>query len=133
MLLVANVQKNKLKSLTQKQQNLKGLGKLKVARSTVPAITHVNNSARIQTVNQKTNPRYHSIIKAFDDLYQCPTIVNTSFNVRGEPIVCTPEEAYICFMRTDMDYLLLGNYLLDKTKQTKLKEITDWRQQFELD
>jgi len=118
---------------TQKQQNLKGLGKLKVARSTVPAITHVNNSARIQTVNQKTNPRYHSIIKAFDDLYQCPTIVNTSFNVRGEPIVCTPEEAYICFMRTDMDYLLLGNYLLDKTKQTKLKEITDWRQQFELD
>ena len=133
MLLVADVQKNKLKPLTKSQTNLTGLNKLKVARSTVPAITHVNNSARIQTVNQHTNPRYHSIIKAFDDLYHCPVIVNTSFNVRGEPIVCTPKEAYTCFMRTNMDYLLLGNYLLDKTKQAKLKEITDWRQQFELD
>ena len=133
MLLVAQVQKKKLKPLTKKQVNLTGLNKLNADRSTVPAITHVNNSARIQTVNKHTNPRYHSIIKAFDNLCDCPTIVNTSFNVRGEPIVCTPEEAYTCFMRTDMDYLLLGSYLLDKNKQKALKEIADWREEFKLD
>jgi carbamoyltransferase len=133
MLLVANVKKDKLKILNTKQSKLTGLEKLDVTRSTIPAITHVNNSARIQTVSSKTNPRYHSIIKSFDELYGCPVIINTSFNVRGEPIVCTPEDAYICFMRTDMDYLLVGSFLLDKTKQKKLKEIINWRQQFKLD
>jgi carbamoyltransferase len=117
MLLVANVKKKKHKT----------------NRSVIPAVTHVDNSARIQTVNSKTNPRYHSIIKAFDKLYNCPVIINTSFNVRGEPIVCTPEDAYICFMRTNMDYLLLGNFLLDKSNQKELKEANDWRQQFKLD
>jgi carbamoyltransferase len=133
MLLVADVNKKQLKTLSVKQKNSTGLDKLKAIRSSVPAITHVNNSARIQTVNQKTNPRYHSIIKAFDKLSGCPVIINTSFNVRGEPIVCTPEDAYACFMRTDMDYLLLGSFLLNKSKQGRLKESIDWRQQFKLD
>jgi carbamoyltransferase len=117
MLLVASVKKGKHKS----------------NRSILPAVTHVDNSARIQTVSVKTNSRYHSIIKAFDKLYGCPVIINTSFNVRGEPIVCTPKDAYTCFMRTDMDYLLIGSFLLNKNKQNKLQEVTDWRQQFKLD
>jgi len=102
-------------------------------RSTVPAITHVDQSARIQTVNSDDNPRYHALISHFWKLTGSPVIINTSFNVRGEPIVCTPEEAYTCFMRTDMDHLVLGNYLLNKSEQPILEDDVDWKNQYELD
>ena len=102
-------------------------------RSDVPAITHVNYSARLQTVEREDNPFYYDIIKKFDEMTGCPVIVNTSFNVRGEPIVCTPEEAFRCFMRTKMDYLVLGNYILDKKKQKEWKEEFDWMKEFTLD
>ena len=90
-------------------------------------------SARIQTVNRRDNELYHRMIAKFDEKYGCPVIINTSFNVRGEPIVCTPEDAYLCFMRTQMDYLIMGNYLLDKTKQPELEEDGEWRRRLELD
>ena len=102
-------------------------------RSDIPAITHVDCSARVQTVNRETNPRYYDIIKAFDDLTGFGVIINTSFNVRGEPIVCTPEDAYRCFMRTEMDYLVLGSHILAKTEQPPFHEKGDWRQDFVLD
>ncbi|MCP4709491.1 MAG: hypothetical protein GY869_12765, partial [Planctomycetes bacterium] len=89
--------------------------------------------ARVQTVHRETNPLYHAMISAFDKKYDCGVIINTSFNVRGEPIVCTPEDAYRCFMRTNMDYLMLGNYLLDKTAQKPLTDDSDWREEFDLD
>ena len=99
----------------------------------MPAITHVDYSARVQTVRRQDNPRYYDLIKAFQDITGYPVVVNTSFNVRGEPIVCTPEDAYRCFMRTKMDYLVLGNYLLDKREQPEWSEEVDWREEFELD
>jgi carbamoyltransferase len=133
MLLVANVQKDKQVEMSEKQNSYFGLEKLNVVRSDVPAITHVDYSARIQSVNGKTNPRYHQMLTKFNDKYGCPVIVNTSFNVRGEPIVCTPKDAYICFMRTEMDYLIMGNYLLDKKEQKSLEGDSDWRSEFELD
>ena len=102
-------------------------------RSNVPAITHVNYSARLQTVERQDNPLYYDMIKSFEDRTGCAVIVNTSFNVRGEPIVCTPEEAFRCFMRTKMDYLMLGNFLLDKKKQKEWKEEFDWMKEFQLD
>jgi len=102
-------------------------------RSDVPAITHVNYSARLQTVIREDNPFYYDIIKKFDEKTGCPIIVNTSFNVRGEPIVCTPDEAFRCFMRTKMDYLVLGNYILDKKKQKEWQEEFDWMKEFTLD
>ncbi len=102
-------------------------------RSDVPAITHVNYSARLQTVDRNGNPRYYDTIKKFEELTGCAVIINTSFNVRGEPIVCTPEEAFRCFMRTKMDYLVMGNYLLDKSKQREWKEEFDWMKEFQLD
>ena len=98
--------------MSEEQSKLFGIDKLNVPRSDVPAITHVDYSARVQTVCEETNPDYYGVIKEFDRLTGCPVIVNTSFNVRGEPIVCTSEDAYRCFMRTDMDYLVLGPYLL---------------------
>lgn len=130
MLLVADVQKDKRHSV---EENLTGLEKLNQIRSVVPAITHVDNSARIQTVNEKTNPRYYGIINAFYEKYGSPIIVNTSFNVRGEPIVCSPEEAFKCFMRTDMDYLVLNNFLIDKNKLKDSNLKNDWKHEFELD
>jgi len=133
MLLVANIQKDKQVNMSDEQKSCFGLEKLNVARSEVPAITHVDYSARIHSVNEKTNPRYHAMLTKFNDKYGCPVIVNTSFNVRGEPIVCTPKDAYICFMRTEMDYLIMGNYLLDKRKQQPLAGDSDWRSEFELD
>ncbi|TET38896.1 MAG: hypothetical protein E3J72_01870 [Planctomycetota bacterium] len=133
MLLVAQVKKEKQREMTAEEKNHFGLDKLNVMRSEVPAITHVDYSARIQSVNKDVNPLYHKIIKAFEDKTGCPVIINTSFNVRGEPIVCTPQDAYLCFMRTEMDYLVLENCLLDKTKQPELKEEKDWRKVFELD
>ena len=99
----------------------------------MPAITHVDFSARIQTVHEETNPRYYRLIKAFEAKTGCGVIVNTSFNVRGEPIVCTPEDAYRCFMRTEMDVLVLENCVLNKADQKRLEADTDWRKEFELD
>ena len=133
MLLVANLQKDKQVKMSDEQKSYFGLEKLNVMRSEVPAITHVDYSARIHSVNEKTNPRYHAVLTKFNDKYGCPIIVNTSFNVRGEPIVCTPKDAYLCFMRTEMDFLIMGNYLLDKREQKTLVGDSDWRSEFELD
>jgi len=133
MLMVANVQKNKQVAMSEKQKSYFGLEKLNVVRSQIPAITHVDYSARIQSVNGNTNKRYHEMLTKFNDKYGCPVIVNTSFNVRGEPIVCTPEDAYLCFMRTEMDYLILGNYLLDKKAQKSIVGDSDWQSDFKLD
>ena len=133
MLLVADVKKNKQLPMTKEEESYFGLKKLNIARSSVPAITHVDYSARIQSVNKRTNPRYHEMISIFNEKYGCPVIVNTSFNVRGEPIVCTPEDAYLCFMRTEMDFLVLNNYLLDKSVQNPLENDIDWINAFELD
>ena len=133
MLLVADVSKDKQSPMTEEQESYFGLKKLNIARSEVPAITHVDYSARIQSVNKHTNKRYHDMLTVFNEKYGCPVIVNTSFNVRGEPIVCTPKDAYLCFMRTEMDYLILNNYLLSKTEQKPLNKDTDWMSEFELD
>lgn len=115
MLLVASVKKDKC--LPVKEDRLFGIDKLKVKRSVIPAVTHVDYSARIQTVKRQDNPLYYDIINEFYKLTGCPVVINTSFNVRGEPIVCTPNDAYRCFMRTNMDYLIIGSFLLDKNKQ----------------
>jgi carbamoyltransferase len=104
-----------------------------VPRSQIPAVTHVDYSARIQTVHRETNPRYYELIRQFEAKTDCAVLVNTSFNVRGEPIVCTPEDAYRCFMRTEMDYLVLENFLLAKTEQIPWKKDESWQQEFELD
>lgn len=133
MLLVANVRPELRRAMSAQEQGLSGIEKLKVAHSEIPAVTHVDYSARIQTVHPETNPLYHATIKAFEALTGCAVIVNTSFNVRGEPIVCTPEDAYTCFMRTEMDYLVLGRYLIDKGAQPTWKDRGDWRATFELD
>ena len=133
MLLVANVKEDKQTQMSDKEKSYFGLEKLNVVRSEIPAVTHVDYTARIQSVNGKTNPRYHSVLTNFYEKHGCPVIVNTSFNVRGEPIVCTPQDAYLCFMRTKMDYLVLGNCLLDKTEQAPLDGDSDWQKEFELD
>lgn len=133
MLLVAPVKQEIRKQMTEEQQVLFGLDKLKVERSSIPAITHVNYSARIQTVNGEHNTLYHQMIKKFDEKHGCPVIINTSFNVRGEPIVCSPEDAYLCFMRTNMDYLIMGNYLIEKKEQKPLDKDIDWLREFALD
>ena len=119
--------------MTTEQNSYFGLKKLNLVRSEIPSVTHVDYSARIQSVNRKTNPLYHEMLTRFNIKYGCPVIVNTSFNVRGEPIVCTPEDAYLCFMRTEMDYLIMGNYLLEKSEQKPLSIDSDWRSEFELD
>jgi len=119
MLLIAPVKEEK--RINQESKNLLGLDKLKVKRSQIPAVTHVDCTARLQTVKRKDNPLYYDLIDAFYQKTGCPAVINTSFNVRGEPIVCTPSDAYQCFMRTNMDYLIMGNFLLDKTKQDKSK------------
>ena len=102
-------------------------------RSAIPAVTHVDYSARVQTVHKETNPRYWNLINKFKETTGCPVVVNTSFNVRGEPIVCTPEDAYRCFMRTNMDHLVLGRYLLDRAAQPAPAEGDNWQKQFDLD
>ena len=119
--------------MNAEEKRLFGIEKLKVSRSKLPAITHVDYSARVQTVSQRTNPRYYNLIKSFQSLTGCPTLVNTSFNVRGEPIVCTPQDAYRCFMRTEMDVLVLENHLLLKDLQPKEEYDEKWMQEFELD
>jgi len=133
MLLVADVKKERQKKMTQEENNFFGIDKLNLVRSDIPAVTHIDYSARIQTVNNETNPMYYKMIAEFDRKYKCAVIVNTSFNVRGEPIVCRPKEAYLCFMRTDMDYLLLGNYLLNKKNQQPLGNDSNWKKEYELD
>ena len=133
MLLVADVVGEKRRTMTSEEQALWGIEKLNVKRSEIPAVTHVDYSARIQTVRRDTNPLYWEIIDAFGKKTGCPVIVNTSFNVRGEPIVCSPEDSYRCFMRTEMDYLVLENYVLDKKDQPKFDEKSDWRSEFKLD
>jgi carbamoyltransferase len=133
MLLVADVRKEHHVAQTNGSQKLWGIEKLKATRSTIPAVTHVDYSARIQTVRREANPLYYDIINAFYKQTGCPVIVNTSFNVRGEPIVCTPEDAYRCFMRTEMDYLVLENFILDKRAQPETEDKTEWRKEFALD
>ncbi len=133
MLIVADVNKDRQKPMTADQSKLFGIEKLNVPRSDIPAITHVDYSARIQSVGKKVNPRYWNVIKKFEEKTGCAVVINTSFNVRGEPIVCTPENAYLCFMRTEMDYLVLGRFVLDKREQKPLEGDSDWRSEFELD
>jgi carbamoyltransferase len=133
MLLVADVKKERQQEMSKAEENLFGIEKLNIKRSDIPAVTHVDYSARIQTVSKETNSLYHAVISKFDELYNSAVIVNTSFNVRGEPIVNKPEEAYTCFMRTDMDYLLLGNFLLNKSEMGKLEKDVNWKKEFELD
>jgi carbamoyltransferase len=133
MLLVADVVKPKRRELPESARDLWGIEMLNVPRSDIPAVTHVDYSARIQTVRRETNPLYYDIIDAFYRRTGCPVIVNTSFNVRGEPIVCTAEDAYRCFMRTDMDALVVESFVLRKAEQTPLADAGDWRQEFVLD
>ncbi|MFC1665572.1 carbamoyltransferase [Pseudomonadota bacterium] len=133
MLLVASVKEQLRKSMTEEQQALFGIEKLNIPRSDIPAVTHVDYSARIQTVHHETNPRFHELLSEFKALTDCAVLVNTSFNVRGEPIVCTPEDAYRCFMRTEMDYLVVDNFLLDKSQQPFWEQDDKWKQEFELD
>ena len=132
MLLVANINSDKKIEMTKEQRNLFGIDKLNIKRSEIPAVTHVDYSARVQTVTKNTNNRYYDLISKFKEKTGCPVIVNTSFNVRGEPIVNTPTDAFNCFMGTDLDYLIIGNCILDKNKQdNNLKK--DYKYEFELD
>ena len=133
MLLVAPVRKERCVDISKEKKNLWGIDLLNVPRSDIPAVTHIDYSARIQTVHEDSNPKYYKLIKKFEEKTGCAVIVNTSFNVRGEPIVCSPEDAYRCFMRTEMDYLVLEDFLLDKKEQKPLEDDTDWRKEFELD
>ena len=133
MMLVANVVEGRRREMSNDEKGLFGIEKLNVSRSQIPAVTHVDYSARIQTVRRETNPLYWEIIEAFNRKTGCPVIVNTSFNVRGEPIVCTPEDSYRCFMRTEMDYLVLETCVLDKRDQPEFAEKSDWRNEFKLD
>lgn len=133
MLIVAAVKENLRIPMTDEQVRRFGIEKMKVPRSTIPAITHVDYSARIQTVHQETNPRYYELIRQFEQKTGCGVLVNTSFNVRGEPIICNPEDAYRCFMQTEMDYLVLENFLLAKSQQPSWEQGNTWRKEFGLD
>lgn len=133
MLLTADVKKERRIPMTDEEQKKWGIDKLNVIRSDIPAVTHVDYSARLQTVHKETNPRYHKLISKFEEKTGCAVIINTSFNVRGEPIVCTPEDAYRCFMRTNMDYLVLGSYILNKEDQKPVEKDVDWKKEFVLD
>jgi len=133
MLLVADVVKEKRIQMSEAEESLFGIEKLNIARSAIPAVTHVDYSARIQTVHKETNPKFHRLIEEFEKLSQCPILINTSFNVRGEPIVYSPEDAFRCFMRTDMDYLVLENVILSKTDQKIKMGDESWKKTFELD
>ncbi|MCI0484528.1 MAG: carbamoyltransferase [candidate division NC10 bacterium] len=133
MLLVAPVKRERQIPMSETDQGLWGIDKLNVPRSDIPAVTHIDYSARIQTVSREDNALYHDLLRAFEAKTGCAVLVNTSFNVRGEPIVCTPADAYRCFMRTHIDYLILGSFLLDKKDQPEWREVGDWRQEFQLD
>ena len=133
MLLVSKVKKNLCLKPQKSDQNLFGIDLLNIPRSKIPAITHIDYSARIQTVNKFTNSRYYNLIEHFKKQTNYPIIVNTSFNVRGEPIVCSPEDAFRCFMRTEMDILVLENYILLKEDQKPIPENSSWKNEFKLD
>jgi carbamoyltransferase len=133
MLLVAPVRKDRRVATTEEEEGRWGIEKLKVRRSQIPAVTHVDYSARVQTVLREDNPPYYDLIAAFEARTGCPVLVNTSFNVRGEPIVCTPEDAYRCFMRTNIDHLVLWPFILDKSSQPAWREEGDWRRELPLD
>ena len=132
MLLVANVKKEKQIKMTEDSDNLFGIEKLNIKRSSIPAITHVDYSARIQTVHKETNPKYHQLINEFKKITNCPILVNTSFNVRGEPIVCSVEDAFNCFMGTNLDILVIEDFILFKEDQDK-SLVKDYKNKFELD
>ena len=132
MLVVADINQKKLLKMTDDQKNLFGIEKLNVKRSEIPAVTHVDYSARIQTVHKETNSKYYKLISEFRKKTGCPVIINTSFNVRGEPIVNTPEDAFNCFMGTDLDILVIGNcYLRKENQNNELKK--DYKNKYELD
>lgn len=133
MLLVAQVNKNKVFAMSEAQNKLFGIEKLNIPRSKIPAVTHVDYSARIQTVHKETNSKYYDLINEFKKKTGCPVLVNTSFNVRGEPIVCTPEDSYKCFMRTEIDILVINDYILYKNEQPKYDDNEDWKSEFKLD
>jgi len=133
MLLVAPVRVDRRKPLPPGYEKLQMFDRLYHLRSDVPSITHIDYSARIQSINRNTNERFWKLLRAFKEKTGYGVLVNTSFNVRGEPIVCTPEDAYRCFMRTEMDYLVMGNYLFKKDEQPVWKEEKDWRREFQLD
>ncbi|MDE2737376.1 MAG: carbamoyltransferase [Gemmatimonadota bacterium] len=133
MLQVAPVKAERQIPMSEDQQRLFGIDKLNVPRSDMPAVTHVDYSARVQTLRRQDHPRYYDVIRAFQSLTGYPVVVNTSFNVRGEPIVQSPEDAYRCFMRTEMDFLVIGSYILDKKDQPQWQEELDWQEEFELD
>jgi carbamoyltransferase len=133
MLIVSPVREKRRLPMTDKHKSLWGIALLNVPRSDIPAVTHIDYSARVQTVHQDTNPRYYNLLKAFEQKTGYGVLVNTSFNVRGEPIVCSPHDAYRCFMRTEMDVLVLENCVLYKGDQKPLQGDTDWKKEFELD
>ena len=135
MLLVVSVNKNVRLPVNIETQKLKGLEKLKIKRSSIPAVTHVDYSARVQTVDLARNPKLHHLMSRFKEITSCPVIINTSFNIRGEPIVCSPEHAYRCFMATNMDVLVMEDLLLYKNEQPQAKEheVDDYKAQFQLD
>jgi carbamoyltransferase len=134
MLLVAQVKKERQLPMTEEQQKtLWGIDMLNVPRSDIPAVTHIDYSARVQTVDRDVNPDYYDLIREFDQLTGCAVVVNTSFNVRGEPIVCSPRDAHTCFMRTHIDTLVLGPFVLCKEEQPDWKETESWQQEFQLD
>jgi carbamoyltransferase len=132
MLLVADVKKSKQLQMTNEQKNLFGIDKLNVKRSSIPSVTHVDYSARIQTVHKETNPIFHKLIEEFEKITKYPVLVNTSFNVRGEPIVCSVTDAFNCFMGTDLDVLVCNNFILYKYNQNS-NLIKDYKSKFELD
>jgi len=132
MLLVDNVKKDKRIEMTKEEESLFGIDKLNIKRSSIPAITHVDYSARIQTVHKETNPKFYALITKFKEITDCSVLVNTSFNVRGEPIVCTPVDAFRCFMGTDLDLLVIGNCILRKDLQDS-SLIEDYKDKYELD
>lgn len=133
MLLVAPVKQSRRMPMSDEEENLFGIEKLNIARSEIPAVTHVDYSARVQTVHENTNQKYFKLLETFNEKYSCPVLINTSFNVRGEPPVCSAEDAYVCFMRTEMDYLVIGNIVIDKKLQKNLESADDWKKEFELD
>ena len=132
MLLVADIKKEIQISMTTEQENLFGIDKLNIKRSTIPAVTHVDYSARVQTVHRATNSRYYKLIKKFNEITNCPILVNTSFNIRGEPIVCSIGDAYRCFMGTNLDILVIEDFILFKSDQNRSSK-DDYKNKFELD
>jgi len=132
MLLVDEVKKNKRRQMTTEERSLFGIEKLNIKRSEIPAVTHVDYSSRIQTVHKKTNPRYHALLTKFKTLTGCSVVANTSFNVRGEPIVCSPEDAFKCFMGTGIEVLVIGNSVLYKEKQN-FDLVEDYKEKYQLD